>query len=95
MNVAALLSQISLVVIVLVGAVLILWDDYKDGVFGKLALITLELGALANLLYVYEGYALDPLPTTVVMLFGFACFLCRHFYRFLMFRRRGHFKWER
>lgn len=92
------LSVISLLIIIVISSILILWEEYDDGILGKLALIALTIAAYVSLdkacsLSTYQCYG--TLQQEALLHMAVACWLMRHFYRFLCYYYDGKFSWLR
>lgn len=90
------LNLVSLFIIFVVSGALILWDDYDDGIIGKLVLIMLAVVAFTGLdkLIPFDE-AVRPSASEAWFHFAVAAWLLRHFYRFLCYTYSGKYAWLR
>lgn len=91
-----IMSVAALLIILVVSTILILWDEYDDGIFGKLSLILLVMAswaALDRILPLTNYYY--PSKTETWLYVAVAAWLGRHFYRFLCYQYDGKYRWFR
>lgn len=82
------ISAILIGIIVCISFGLALWCQYKDGIFGHLALVLMGGSGTLLLMGIYQGRDFYLHPLVVGILLGIAIFLVRHALNALRFRKR-------
>lgn len=74
---------------------LVLDKDYEDGLFGRLGLALLAVGATARCLdFMVQLTDMRVSGAGTFVWMGLALFLCRHLYRFRRYRSSGEYDWR-
>lgn len=82
------ISVITLIAIVAIACFLAFWSEYKDGIFGHIALAMIAGSAVLMLIGIWQGLDFYYHPLVVGMFIGMALFLLRHAVNAIRFRRR-------
>lgn len=95
-NLPNVLAGAGALVVSVITTTLVFHPDYEDGLFGRVALSFISLAAVARVTQLIQDGIDVPVSSIGVLLWcSLACFLARHFYRFLKWKCRGTHDWRR
>ena len=93
----AIIGVASLVVLI-VSTLLVLHQDYEDGLIGRVGLALMAMAAMARfagvLDAVWHGHGILISHVGIILWVGLAIFLTRHAYRFMSWRKTGKHEWK-